>query len=64
MLTHHVFIRNEKSSKENTSSIVKTITDSLKSPGTVLAILAVFVGSIMNGQLLLRNGIGIPLVIR
>lgn len=51
MLTHHVFIRNEKSSKENTSSIVKTITDSLKSPGTVLAILAVFVGSIMNGQL-------------
>ena len=51
VLTHHVFIRNEKSSKENTSSIVKTITDSLKSPGTVLAILAVFVGSIMNGQL-------------
>ena len=33
------------------TSIVKTITDSLKSPGTVLAILAVFVGSIMNGQL-------------
>ena len=51
VLTHHVFIRNEKSSKENTSSIVKTITDSLKSPGTVLVILAVFVGSIMNGQL-------------
>ena len=51
VLTHHVFIRNEKSSKENTSSIVKTITDSLKSPSTVLAILAVFVGSIMNGQL-------------
>ena len=50
-LTHHVFIRNEKSGEENTSSIVKTITDSLKSPGTVLAILAVFVGSIMNGQL-------------
>ena len=51
MLTHHVFIRNEKSGEENTSSIVKTITDSLKSPGTVLAILAVFMGSIMNGQL-------------
>ena len=50
-LTHHVFIRNEKSGEENTSSIVKTITDSLKSPGTVLAILAVFAGSIMNGQL-------------
>lgn len=50
-LTHHAFIRNEKSGEENTSSIVKTITDSLKSPGTVLAILAVFVGSIMNGQL-------------
>lgn len=51
MLTHHVFIRSEESSKQNISSIVKTIKDSVKSSGTILAILAVFVGSIMNGQL-------------
>nr|WP_311371011.1 hypothetical protein [Bifidobacterium dentium] len=30
---------------------MKTIKDSVKSSGTILAILAVFVGSIMNGQL-------------
>lgn len=51
VLAHHVFIRSEESSKQNTSSIVKTIKDSVKSSGTILAILAVFVGSIMNGQL-------------
>lgn len=51
VLAHHVFICSEESSKQNTSSIVKTIKDSVKSSGTILAILAVFVGSIMNGQL-------------
>lgn len=51
MLAHHVFICSEESSKQNTSSIVKTIKDSVKSSGTILAILSVFVGSIMNGQL-------------
>lgn len=44
VLTHHVFIRSEESSKQNISSIVKTIKDSVKSSGTILAILAVFVG--------------------